>query len=59
MVQGLGITYFICDSFQCKNERVKKREIERENENFDIFVSRIHQPRLNDPLSSYYFKTLE
>ena len=42
-----------------KREREREREIERENENFDIFVSRIHQPRLNDPLSSYYFKTLE
>ena len=31
----------------------------KSRENFDIFLSRFLQPKVNDPLFSYYFKTLK
>ena len=50
LLNGLGYGY--CISFICE-------EAASSRENVDIFVSRILQPRVNDPLFRYYFKPLK
>ena len=48
------------DYFLPKRKLLRNKEPTSERrESFDIFVSRILQPRLNDPLFSYYFKSLK
>ena len=59
MVLGIGIAYLTLVTVFRERKRERMRGRKRENESFDIFLSRIHQLRLNDPLSSYYCKTLK
>ena len=68
MVQDMCIASFICNSFQVfdawplfylyENYKLKNLHAKLERV-FDIFVSRILQHRLNDPLLSYYWKALK
>ena len=68
MVQHIGIASFTCDNFLSieldffytlsEHHKLKKSTSES-RESLDIFVSRILQPRVNDTLFSYYFKTLK
>ena len=65
MAQNTGIASFICDSFYSVNtwfffsSPKKTSTLEKlceSREKIDIFVSCILQPKVNDPLLSYYFK---
>ena len=67
MVQVMGIASCSCGSFYSIDtwlfssliENQIKEPTSESRESFGIFVPRFLQPRVNDPLCRYYFKTLK